>query len=159
MRVRQQRDRLRAKLLDCHRGVVLQVAAHTLQLMRDGDAQRSQVVWIADTGELQQLRGIHSAAAENNLPLRADGPSAATNSIFEPRSLTIADNDAQCSGARDDQKVGAIPNRMKIGMGGTPSLGALHCTVSFPDTILAAKIEVVVPWQTHLLRGLDERFR
>ena len=54
-------------MLDVDLEVVLQVAADGRQVVDDVDAERSQVLGVADARQLQQLRRVEGAAAQDHL--------------------------------------------------------------------------------------------
>ena len=60
------RHRLRAGVLDVDLEVVLQVLPDAGQVGADVDAEPAQLVGVADAGQLQQLRGVDGAAAEDH---------------------------------------------------------------------------------------------
>ena len=59
--------RLLTRVLDVHLEVVLQVLADTRQVVYHVDAERLQFACVADAGQLQQLRAVDGAAAQDDL--------------------------------------------------------------------------------------------
>jgi hypothetical protein len=59
---------LSAGVLDVDLQVVLHVLADAREVVDDVDAEGAQFLGIADAGELEQLRGVDGAAAEDDLP-------------------------------------------------------------------------------------------
>src|SRR5215475_11718822 len=57
------RDRLLAGILDVSLNVVLQVLADARQVLDDGDAERLELIGVADTGQHEHLRGVDRTAA------------------------------------------------------------------------------------------------
>ena len=78
-------------MLDVDLEVVLEVLADARQVVHGVDAERLELVGVADAGELQQLRRVDRAAAEDHLAgadvverppsthLDADGPRRRSN--------------------------------------------------------------------------------
>ena len=54
-------------MLDVHLEVVLEVLADTGQVVHDVDPDAPQVFGVADAGELEQLRRVERAAAQDHL--------------------------------------------------------------------------------------------
>ena len=73
---RRDRDGLLGAVLDVDLEVVLQVLADAREVVDDVDPERLELARVADAGELQQLRRVDRAAAEDHLagldPLRPD---------------------------------------------------------------------------------------
>ena len=64
---RRHRDRLLRAVLDVDLEVILQVLADARQVVDDVDAERLELAGVADAGELEQLRRVDRAAAEDHL--------------------------------------------------------------------------------------------
>ena len=70
--------------------MILQIVAHSGQLVDDIDAMLAQQVARSDTRQLQQLRRQQRAAGEQYLAPRADAPEGAVLFVFEAdRALAI----------------------------------------------------------------------
>ena len=79
------RDRLLRGVLDVDLEVVLEVLAHAGRVVDDVDAVAAQQLLVADAGELQQLRGVDRAAAEDHL--------AGVDGAAQPAAAEVVDAD------------------------------------------------------------------
>jgi hypothetical protein len=86
------RDRLLGGVLDVDLEVVLQVLADAGQVVHDVDAERLEVVRVADAGELQQLRRVDRAAAQDHL--------AGGDGVPPRRRCAVVDADARVPSKR-----------------------------------------------------------
>ena len=75
LQARRDRDRLLGGVLDVDLEVVLEVLADAGQVVHERDAELGEVLLVADAGELEQLRGVDRAAAQDDL---AGGHAAAS---------------------------------------------------------------------------------
>src|SRR6202042_178721 len=67
--------------VDVH--VVLEVLAHSGQVMDDRDAERLQLVGRADARQQQQARRVHRAAAQDQLTVDPDALGFAVEGVFQ----------------------------------------------------------------------------
>ena len=86
-------------VLDVDLEVVLQVLADARQVVDDVDAERLELAGVADPGELEQLRRVDRAAAEDHLagldPLRPVLPATSTPTARVPSNSTRLTNARQ----------------------------------------------------------------
>ncbi|MDH6501180.1 hypothetical protein M2156_007399 [Streptomyces sp. SAI-149] len=149
-------DGLLAGVLDVHLQVVLQVLADARQVVDDVDAERAQLLGVADAGELEQLRGVDGAAAEDDL-LGAhllERPAAAP--VLDADSLPALEEDAGDEGARGDGEVGTLPDGLQVGLGGGEPASAVDVAVELGEAFLPVAVDVLGGRVAGLLGGLLE---
>ncbi len=146
------RHGLRAQVLDVHLEVVLEVLADTGQIGDDRHAERLELARGADAGELEQLRRVDRAAAEDHL--------AGTDRL-------AADHDAD--GARPleddalDERVAAHlevrprHRRMEVRARRAQAAAAVDRPVELREALLPVAVHVVGERIARLLHRVEER--
>ena len=95
------------QVLDVDLEVILQVLAHARQVVHDRHAERLELARVADARELQQLRRVDRAAAEDHL-VRADHLRlAAVDDLDTDRARSLEDDPVD-EGAAANLEVRAI---------------------------------------------------
>ena len=101
-----------AQVLDVDLEVILQVLADARQVVHDRDAERLELARVPDAGELQQLRRVDRAAAEDDL-LRADHLRLAAVHDLDPDRARPLEDDPVHERAAANLEVRPVGNRMR----------------------------------------------
>ena len=137
--------------------MVLEVLADRRQIFDHVDPQAAQFAGVTDPRELQQLRGVDRATAEDDLagthplgpagqPLRlhADGPLALEH---DPRDELMA----------ADLKVRSLLHGVQIRTGGAPSPAVVDVAVKRRESLLAVPVHIVGQRIPGFLDRLEKR--
>ena len=151
------RDRLLRGVLDVDLEVVLEVLADAGRVVDDVDAEAGEELLVADAGELEQLRRVDRAAAEDHLAGvdRATEPAAAQ--VVDPdRTLAV---EAHPGGHRQglDLEVGAAADRVQVGPGRGEPAAAVQVAVEPGEPLLPVAVDVVGERVAGLLDRREER--
>ena len=139
--------------------VVLQILAHPRELMMHRDADAAQMVWIADAGELQDMRRADRTRGEDHLGGRVDPLDRAAASIFDADSAFAIEQDTTDQSIGHDLQVRTFHRRAQIGprraLAAPAASGLLH-----PADIVAGAgrqmIDVLVIFEPDLGSGLNQ---
>ena len=149
-------DRLLGGVLDVDLEVVLEVLTDAGQVVDQVDAEAGKVVLVADAGELEQLRGVDGAAAQDHLA-RGDAAGPAGAEIVDADGALALEPDAGAERERVDGQVLAVPHGVQVGPRGREAAAAVHVAVEAGETLLAVAVDVVGEVVARLLHGLEER--
>ena len=139
--------------------MVAQVLADARQLVLDLDAQRFQQRHRADARDLQQLRRVHGAAAQDHLLARAyfhRRAIAAALVVAHADGALAFEHDRGGMGVGVHREVGALHRRMQVAAGGAAAEPILHDALDVADAGLLDAVVVAVAWDALLHRTLDE---
>ncbi len=138
--------------------MVLEILADALQRMGHLHARRAQVVRIADAGQLQDVRRLHRAGAQQHLGVGIGRLRlrALADHIVDADDLALLDDDP--GGARLDHggQVGPRQGRVQIGEGGAPAFAVLDGQGVGAEAFLLKAVEIVGVLVARLDAGLDE---
>ena len=155
-----QRDRLLAGVLHIGFQVVLQVLAHAAERRPYPNAQPLQQGRVADARELQQLRRIDGAAAQDHLAAGVQALQlAAAHRLYAHGARRVVGPVEQDAGRERgglQRQVGALQGRAKVRHRGAPAPAPVHRHVHRAKTLLAKPVHVVGACITRLLAGRDE---
>ena len=112
-----------------------------------------------DARELQELRRVDRAAAENDLAARLGDLLDPMLEIFNADRALAFEQHPRRQGSRLDAEVGALHRRMQIGHRRRTSLTVLHSQLVVADTFLLLCIDVWVSRDAGLDAGLDHGVR
>ena len=152
------RDRLLGGVLDVDLEVVLEVLADA---GRGGGRRRcrgrASSCLVADAGELEQLRGVDRAAAEDHLA-GVDGTAqpAAAQVVDADRALALEPHPGDHR-QRLDVEVLAAPDRVQVGAGRGEPAAAVQVAVEAGEALLAVAVDVVGQRVAGLLHRREER--
>ena len=112
---------------------------------------------VADAGELEQLRGVDRAAAEDHL--------AGLDRVVAPAAALVVDADRPLALEPDlcrqrqrlDGEVLAVAHRVQVGAGGGEPAAAVDVAVEPRESLLAVAVDVVGEVVAGLDGGLEER--
>ena len=152
-------DRLRALPGQGHVQVVLQIGANALQLMHQRNAVSSQFLGIADARQLQDLRRLHGAGAEQNLGVRVDdglGLGLVVH-VLDADRAPVLDDDAGGARAGQAGQVRPLQGGMQIAAGGAPALAVMDGQLIGPPAFLLEAVEILGDRVARLTAGLDGR--
>ena len=146
------RDRLLGGVLDVDLEVVLEVLAHAGRVVHDVDAEAAEQRLVTDAGELEQLRGVDRAAAEDDLAgVDACALPAAAAVVDADRALAL---EPHLGGDREglDVEVLAVPDRVQVGASGGEPAAAVQVAVEPREPLLPVAVDVVGERVAGLLR-------
>ena len=111
---------------------------------------------VADAGELEQLRGVDGAAAQDHL---AGGHAArpAGAEVVDADGALALEPDAGAERERLDGQVLAVAHGVQVGPRGREAAAAVHVAVEAGEALLAVAVDVVGEVVARLLHGLEER--
>ena len=150
------RHRLLGGVLDVDLEVVLEVLADAGQVVDHVDAEAGEVLLVADAGELEQLRGVDGAAAQDHLA-RGHAARPAGAEIVDADGALALEPDAGAERERVDGQVLAVPHGVQVGPRGREAAAAVDVAVEAGETLLAVAVDVVGEVVARLLHGLEER--
>ena len=154
---RRHRHGLLAAVLHVHLEVVLQVLADARQVVDDVDAERLQLGGVADAGQLQQLRRVDRAAADDDLVgVRPPGRPAAEVERDARRPRAVEHQPAHERVGLHGQ-VRPVHDRVQVGAGGAQPAAAVDVAVEGRKALLAVAVDVGRELVAGLLDGLEER--
>ena len=146
------RDRLLGGVLDVDLEVVLEVLADAGQVVDDVDAELAEQRLVADAGELEQLRGVDRATAEDDLAgVARCGAAAAAPVVDADRALALEAHPGRHR-QRLDVEVLAVPDRVQVGAGRGEPAAAVQVAVEPGEALLAVAVDVVGERVAGLLR-------
>jgi hypothetical protein len=149
---RRDRDGLRGAVLDVDLEVVLEVLADPRQVVDDVDPERAQLVRVADARELQQLRRVDRAAAEDHL-VRADRLAL---HLDADRARPVED-DARDERPRAHLEVRAAQHGVEVRTRGAQPTAAVDVAVEAREALLLVAVDVGGELVPGLLHGREER--
>ena len=155
--LRLQGHRLRARVLHVDLEVVLEVLAHAGQVPDHGNAQRLELGGVAHTGELQQLRRVDRAAAEDDLAGHDPPHSPPTAPVLDAASALAVEEDFGGEGARADGQVRPCHGRVQVGLRRAPASTAVDVPVEACEALLTSAVHVVGEREPGLLHRFEER--
>ena len=150
------RDRLLGGVLDVDLEVVLEVLADAGQVVDHVDPERRQVLLVADTGELEQLRGVDRAAAEDHLA-GVDGASPSGAEVVDADRPLAVEPHLRGQRQRLHVQVAAVSDGVQVGARGREPAAAVQVAVEPREPLLAVAVDVVGEVVAGLLRRLEER--
>ena len=151
-----QGHRLLAGVLDDDVGMIAEIGADARQVALHRDAQPAQQIGRADAGELQQLRAVDRAAAQDDLALRRRGATLAANRIGNAGGALALDQDLERQGAGDDGEIGPRARRIEIAARGAPAPALVGGAVTGAEAFLLRAVAIGRVGIARLLAGFDE---
>src|SRR5437588_7046463 len=132
--------------------MVLEVLAASRQVVQDAHSERIELLRVADTRELQQLRRVDRAAAEDDLVRRHD---VSTHlDAGRPRPL---EDDPLDERPAAQLEVRSPEHRVEIRAGGTEPPSPVNVPVELREAFLLPTVDVVRQRVARLLHGFEER--
>src|SRR3984893_13475102 len=139
--------------------MVLQILADPGQRMLNRDADAAEMVGVAHTRKLQQVRGADRTRGQDHLTRRIDPLDPVAARVFDAYRAGAVEPDAVHQRAGHDGEVGPLVGRAQIGAGGTlpaaPATGLLD-----PADVVARAggraVAVVVIFEAELGAALDD---
>ena len=150
-----QGDGLFAGHLEVELQMVLQVLAHTGQVVHHRQTECPQFFRRADTGKLQQLRRVDGAAAQDDLATRLHLHFGIATQVDHARGATPGKNHPAHPRLGTHFKVLATHGRTQIGIGRAATHASPHRHVHAAEALLLVTIHVVGGRITGLLRGFQ----
>ncbi len=111
---------------------------------------------VAHAGQLQQLRGVDRAAAEDHLAGRHP-VAAAPTPVLDPGRPGAVEGHLGGQGQGAHGQVGPVHDRVQVGPGRGQPPAAVHVAVEPGEALLAVAVDVVGERVAGLLHGLEER--
>ena len=125
-------------------------------MVHDVDAEAAEQGLVADAGELQQLRGVDGAAAQDDLAgVHRPAQPAAAQVVDADRALALEAHGRQRQGL--DVEVLPVPHGVQVGAGGGQPPAAVEVAVELREALLAVAVDVVGQRVARLLHGVEER--
>ena len=157
LQARGDRHGLRAGMLHVDLEVILEMLADPGNVLHHVDAQRAELVRVADPRELQDLRRVDGAAAQDHL--------ARPNRPRRTRPARVLDPDRSRPVEQDpvDERPGAhvevrpARDRVQVGAGGRQPAPAMHVPVERREALLAIPVHIVGQGVPGLLDRFEER--
>ena len=154
------RHRLGAGVLDVDLQVVLQVAAHSLQPGHHLDPAALQQRRRPHPRQLQHLRGVDRAPAQDHLA-GPHGPGPAAPAAHHPRRPIALEEDAVDEGAGGQVQVGPVQHRVEVGPGRAQPPPPVNVAVEGGEALLPVAVDVagegVAGLDRRLQEGLEQR--
>ena len=146
-------------ILDVDLEVVLQVLAHTWQVLDDVNSVLLQNLTVTNAGDFQQLRGVNGTGGQHDL-FGINAVNAALPLVLDADGLLALEEDLGGESAGADLEVLAIHIGVEVSAGSGPALAVLNITVERSEALLAVTVDVigqVVAGFLHRLeQGLEE---
>ncbi len=137
--------------------VILHVLADARQLVQNGYADILQHLALADAGDFKELGAFHGAGREDDFLADLDGALDALLDEFDADGALAFEQDFRGHGARLDDQVVAVHDRVEEGDGsGTPQAVARR-HLEPAGAFLVAVVEVVLVSDAGLDTGIDQR--
>ncbi len=162
---RRHRDRQPGGVLDVDLEVVLQVLAHAGQVGHRVDAEPAQQPGVAHPGQLQQLRRVDRASAQDDLPgpdllrrARPAGPvpAAPAAPVLHAHRAAALERDPGDERPAFHREVAAPHDRVQVGPGGRQPPAPADVPVERGEAFLPVAVHVLGQAVARLLRGLEE---
>ena len=144
---------------EARRVVVAQVLADTGQVVLHRDAERFQERRRPDARDLQELRRVHRAAAQDQLAARPHldrGAVAAALAVAHANGALALEHDLGDVGVRAHGEIFALHRRMQVAAGGALAHAVLDDALHVAHARLHGAVVVAVARDAHLHRALDE---
>src|SRR5262245_16028127 len=136
--------------------MVLEVLPDTGQRVHDIDTDRLEVLGIAHAGELEELRRVDRAAAEDHLARRDPLDPAPVPDVDADRARAV-EHDAQHECATADLEVRAVRYGMEVRARRAPAAAVADRAVERAEAFLAVPVDVGGALVAGLGRRLEER--
>ncbi len=134
--------------------MVLQVLPDTGQSAHGVDTERAEVVGSADTGELQQLRGVERAARHDHLA-GVDMVAGPSPSVVDPGAAGAVEHESLGLREGHQVEVRAFEDRMEIGAGRAETTAAVDVLVEGREALLTEAVHVIGDAESGLPSGLE----
>ena len=121
--------------------MVLHVLADTGKVAHHIDAERLQMLPVANAAELQQLRRVERSPATNDV-LCLDRVGLATASIFDANGTGAVEQNLVGLGQRLKCEVRSVEHRVQVGTGCAEATASAHVLVEDGKTLLAEPVDV-----------------
>ena len=145
-------------MLDVDLEVVLEVLPHARQVGDDVDAERAQFGRAADARQLQQLRRVDRAAAQDHLAgARGLGSAAADARILDAGRAPALEQDPRRHRMRLHVEVRPAHHGVQVRPRGGQPAAVVHVAVELREALLAVAVHVVGEREAGLLHGGEER--
>ena len=142
-------------ILDVDLEVVLQVLAHTWQVLDDVNSVLLQNLTVTNAGDFQQLRGVNGTGGQHDL-LGIDAVNAALPLVLDADGLLALEEDLGGESAGADLEVLAIHIGVEVGTGSGPALAVLNIAVERSEAFLAVTIDVISQVVASFLHRLEQ---
>src|SRR5581483_6793491 len=153
---RRDRDGQSRRVLDVDLEVILEVLADAGQVVDRANADRLELPRVADARELQELRRVDRAAAEEDLP-GPDGGTPPAMDHLDADGAAGLEEDARHERPAAQLEVLASTDRAEIGARRIEPPAAVDRPVEGGEALLAEAVHVVRQLVAGLLDGLEER--
>ncbi|MNO80473.1 hypothetical protein D3C76_716810 [compost metagenome] len=122
------------------------------------DTQLSQVLAIADTGQLKNLGRQQSAGTQHDFALAGKIRRPAFDSTSNAHGAVAIEQNTVDKSTGHHLKIGSCKHRVQKRSGGTHPPTVLDGVRVVAHALLVFGIEVLYPWQAHLLARAHHRF-
>src|SRR5204863_3858412 len=139
---RRDRDGKLRPALDVDLEVVLEVLADAGEIVARPDADSLELLCVADTGELEQLRRVDRPAAEDHL-VRPDAACAASLDDLDADGAPALDLEPRHEGAAADLEIRAALDGVQVGAGRAHAPAAVDRAVEPREALLPVAVDVV----------------
>jgi len=136
--------------------VILQVRAHTRQLVVHLDAGLLQHLTVADTGELQDVRRADGAGGQDHLAVGLHIRHLPATLVAHAHGLLAVEQYPVNQRASHHRQVRAIHDRAQVGVGGGGAHAVLHGHVHGAEAFLLVAVVVLRHRVARLFAGIDE---
>ena len=126
--------------------MVLQIRADAGQRVRDRHARGLQQIRIPDPGQIENVRRLNRAGAQQHLAVGVGGRSlpALARHIVHPDGAALLDADLRGAGVGDDGEIGArVEDRREVALRRAPTPSVLDGELIAAKAFLIRAIEVV----------------
>ena len=152
------RDRLGAAKQQSQLQVILQVFAHTRQVAHERNPELRKQWRRPDARQLQQLRTLQRARAQQHLALRAHRVQLAILSIFDTHCVRALEQHARGLRAGSHIEIGAPAHGPQVARRCTATQAIPGEELEIAHSLLHASIEIIGARDTQLRCAVDDRF-
>ena len=146
-----------APILNVNFQMVLEVFAHTGQVLDHGNIQILEQTCICNTGKLKQLGGVDGAAAADDMTAVCGFAAIFPPGKGHPFGAFSAEQNPGGHGPGDQFKVFAVLDRVIVGPGRTPALALFDVPVKGGKTLLAKSVDIVGQGISRFLNRFEKR--
>ena len=108
--------------------------------MRDGDTGGAEHVRAANAGQFEQMRRLHGASRQDNLPTRGDDTLRPASAHECARATPALQRQAQDVGVGPNGQVRSLEDWLEVGVGGAPAPAPMLVDLVVAETVLAAPL-------------------
>ena len=149
------RDGLLRRVLDVDLEVILEVLADTRKVVHDVDVECIELATVADPRELQELRRVDRAAAEDHLA-GLDPTRPGSRRDLDPDRARPSNSTRLTKVLQRTSRFGRCHDRVEVRPCGAEPSAAMDVAIEGREALLLVPVDVVGEGVARLLNGLEE---